>query len=389
MGRPESVDAGFFEGGPPRQLQRALGVAAPHKSQVVHAALLAAMVVWLPLPVLSAIQGLVLGENKMAAVMVDFTSYARYLIATPLFILIERFTLKRLGETASHFVKAGLVPDSERIRFDAIAAQTRRLLDSVWAEALIIVAAYAVVVILFLLFPASEIPAWHRLTDGSFTWAGWWHIGVSVPVSVMLLFAWLWRIFLWWLFLSRVSALELRLIGAHPDRAAGLQFIGASLRTFLPLAFVLSTIVVGAVAERVVHGGTPLLAFKFVIIVLIAVLLFLFVGPVLLFTGKLTEARRRGILEYGALVAAVGHELERKWLVSVERVNETALDVPHFSATTDLYQVASNVYDMKILPLDLRDVIAFAVAVLLPFLPVLIYVMPLNVILPELMKLLL
>jgi hypothetical protein len=70
-------------------------------------------------------------------------------------------------------------------------------------------------------------------------------------------------------------------------------------------------------------------------------------------------------------------------------VNETALDVPHLSVTTDLYQVASNVYEMKTLPLDVQDLVAFAVAVLLPFLAALLYVMTLEVILPELVKLLL
>ena len=49
----------------------------------------------------------------------------------------------------------------------------------------------------------------------------------------------------------------------------------------------------------------------------------------------------------------------------------------------------SNVCQMKTVPIDLQDLIAVVIAVLLPFLPVLLFEVPLNVILPDLVKLLL
>jgi hypothetical protein len=52
-------------------------------------------------------------------------------------------------------------------------------------------------------------------------------------------------------------------------------------------------------------------------------------------------------------------------------------------------KVVSNIYQIKSVPLDLQDLVAVIVAVLLPFVPVLLYEIPLNVILPDLMKLLL
>lgn len=61
----------------------------------------------------------------------------------------------------------------------------------------------------------------------------------------------------------------------------------------------------------------------------------------------------------------------------------------HFSATTDLYQVVANVYEIKSVLVDLKDLIGVVVAALLPFLPVLLFEMPLEMILPDLVKLLL
>ena len=107
------------------------------------------------------------------------------------------------------------------------------------------------------------------------------------------------------------------------------------------------------------------------------VVLLLSAGPLVVFSRRLFQARRRGLFEYGNLAGAVGHQLELKWINRAESINQNALDVPDFSAATDLYQTVSNVYQIKPVPVELRDVIAVVVATLLPFLPVLLYVMPL------------
>jgi hypothetical protein len=138
-----------------------------------------------------------------------------------------------------------------------------------------------------------------------------------------------------------------------------------------------------------VHQGMHLIDFKYIIATVVVVILILFVAPLTVFTREILQARRRGIFEYGALAGAVGRQMERKWLQPGGSLDAGALDVQHFSATTDLYQVVSNVYRIKSVPLDLQDLVAVMVAVLLPFVPVLLYEIPLNVIVPDLMKLLL
>ena len=142
------------------------------------------------------------------------------------------------------------------------------------------------------------------------------------------------------------------------------------------LSFAISTSAAGGVAHRVLYTGTSFFSFKYVIVAVVILSLVLFVGPLLVFGDKLVEARRRGILHYGGLAGAVGHQLEKKWLDYRKNVDEGALDVPHFSATTDLYQVVSNVYQMKAFPIDTQDLIALIVVTLLPFLPALLFEIP-------------
>jgi hypothetical protein len=389
MAESSGVDTGLFHGGPPLRAEKSLGLVEPGRQRGFQRAALVVLVVWAPLFVLAGIQSLVLGENKLSSLLVDFTVHFRFLIAAPLFVFAESFVLPRLGQIVRHFIDAGLVVGADRPRFDAIAEQIRRLLNSILVETVVVVLAYLAAVILLRTFPMEDIPEWHKVGTDGFSWAGWWNVWVSIPISIVLFLGWIWRLFLWGLFLCRVARLDLRLVAAHPDLAGGLQFVGASVRNFVPLGFALSAVVAGGVTERVARMGASLFGFKFVIGALVVVLFLLFVGPVLVFTGKLIEARRKGILEYGGLAGAVGRQLEQQWVRPLKGVDEKALDVQHFSATTDLYQLVSNVYQMKAVPLDLQDLIAMIVMILLPFLPALLIEMPLDEILADLVKVLL
>jgi hypothetical protein len=384
-------DDKLFDGGPPRRLETALRLVKPNKPKTIARAVLISMVAWAPLILLASIQSFTTGQDKLTDLLLDFAVHARYLIAVPLFIMAEPFTLSTLGRTARHFVEADLIRESDRPRFESITASARRLLNSIAVEILVVLLAYCTVIILLSMISVETIPDWHMLTKQhlNFSWAGWWHILVSIPLSLILFFGWLWRLLLWSLLLWRVSRLDLHLVPAHPDLSGGLQFVGSSLRAFPPLSFALGAVVAGGIANRVVHQGMHLIDFKYVIATLVVAILIFFVAPLTVFTREILQTRRRGIFQYGALAGAVGRQMERKWLDRNESADEAALDVQHFSATTDLYQLVSNVYQIKSVPLDLQDLVAVIVAVLLPFVPVLLYEIPLNVIVPDLMKLLL
>jgi hypothetical protein len=83
----------------------------------------------------------------------------------------------------------------------------------------------------------------------------------------------------------------------------------------------------------------------------------------------------------------MGRELERKWLAG-ERVERAPFDAPDFSTTTDLYSIVEKVYDMKLVPLDLKGVLAIVFATLAPFVPVVLVALPFDVIADKLTSLL-
>jgi hypothetical protein len=179
------------------------------------------------------------------------------------------------------------------------------------------------------------------------------------------------------------------LVPSHPDGAAGLKFVGYSLRVFSLLGCALGAVVAGFIANHIIHLGVAPAVYLYLVGGLVVGVVILFSGPLLIFSGKLLQTKRQGIFAYGALATGEGQQFERKWLNRVEDLDENMLEVPDFSATTDLYQVVANVHNMSTIPLDLSNLSPLIAATLLPFVPVALMIVPLDVILQQLVKLLL
>jgi hypothetical protein len=257
-----------------------------------------------------------------------------------------------------------------------------RLRDSTIAEFVVIAAAYALVATL-LVSEHDQLSGWHNPSQHGYSWAGWWHSLVSMPLMNVLLLGWLWRLFLWTRLLARIADMDLLLLPAHPDQAAGLRFVGHSLRAFGILGFAMGSLVAGTVANGVVHDGMTFAHYGYAIAGVVISSIVLFCGPLLLFVPKLLHEWRRGVFQYGALANRFGREFEGKWFDG-RKVGPDALQTQDFSAATDLYQVAGNVYTMHLLPTDLKSIAVLAMATLLPFLPVVLLAIPMDTILATL-----
>jgi hypothetical protein len=375
----------LFGNGPLLRLQqRVLGAGTASPSvrrrplavELWHWAAAVALIGWLPLLLLVALAPAQPGALR--SLLLDFGVHCRSLLAAPILVLAEAISA-RLGEVAQHFTTGGLIAPSDRARFDGALDSTRRLAHSSVADWAAAALAYP---ILFLLFAAGPlIPAWQRSGPGPLecSAAGWWHLLVSAPLLMLLLLGWFWRLLLWVRFLWSVSRLELVLSPAHPDRCAGLRFLGYSLSDFSALGFAFGTIVAGGLANQVVRGAVTLVEYRQDFVALALFVVVLFGAPLLLFSGPLLRTLRRGVYRYGRLAAGVGGQLEQKWLGGGPAPDEHSLEVQDFSAVTDLYQIAGNVYAMRLLVIDLRSIAILLVATVLPLLAVAAASLPLDV----------
>jgi hypothetical protein len=104
---------------------------------------------------------------------------------------------------------------------------------------------------------ALETSTWYAHPGGRWhlTPAGVWYVFVSIPIAQFILLRWYLRLFIWFRFLWQVSRINLNLISTHPDRCAGLAFLGKSAYAFGPILFAQGAMLAGLVASRILYRG--------------------------------------------------------------------------------------------------------------------------------------
>jgi hypothetical protein len=391
MSEPAQPDPGnVFDGGPPLGLQTRLGLVGPEN---LHVALRMAgfvVIAWVPLLVLALAEGRFAEAGPAWSFLSDFGSLTRYLVAGPLLLAAEAACIRELGRISVRF--ASLLSDPRDLPpFVEMLVKLRRWRDAPIAEFAVAVLAFAMSLGAIRGMPMADLPAWHHsLADpGALSMAAWWHAVVSLPLLLMLLLGWLCRLLLWTLFLLKASRFDLNLVAVHPDKSAGLAFIGYSLRAFSLVGMALGAIFAGTIANAAVHGGVPLLNFRYGVGGLAVFVVALFTAPLLTVSLKLAMVWRLGVLRYGELASLLGRHFEREWFDGLQpRRHDDILERGDFSAATDLFQVVDRVHDMSIVPVDLMSIVMLAVATLLPFVPVVLAVVPFQAVLAALTGLL-
>ena len=207
------------------------------------------------------------------------------------------------------------------------------------------------------------------------TLAGGWYFLVSFPIYSFVLLRWVWRLGLWWRLLWRISRLELDLSPAHRDGAAGLGFLSESLLAFGGFAFAATATTAGEVADHVVYEGASPLQYEWEVGSLLVALLVMIAGPLLLFVRKLYEAKDSAVFQYGALASRQIQQVDRKWLSDEPVQGGVGVD---FGAVHQLGNSLTAVRDMSIIPLGKDDVLKLLFVAFLPYVPLLITLVPMD-----------
>src|SRR4051812_10000680 len=356
----------LFECAPPTGIQRLLGLIRPGAASTRERALMVIVLAWIPLVAFSAIDG---GTTTLTAAM----CVARYLIAAPLLVLAESTGGRRLTSFARHFAIGNFVAERDHRRYERILVSTRRLLRLPIVEILAWAGAYA-------------CSGWFLGPVGGHDFGDWsvamrWNALVSLPLLLVLIFGWAWRLVLWCRFLVLVSRLDLRLVASHPDRAAGLGFVGGSLRAFSMVGFALSTIAAGEIARMAIQSHAVSTSYKHFLGGMVVSIVALFTLPIVAVGPALARVRRFAVMDYGELAVDVGRAFEAKWVARRSaKVRAAGLEQPDFSATIDLYGLVSNVHGMRLVPLALSDLVVLVAAAIAPFVPLVLLAVPPEVI---------
>jgi hypothetical protein len=384
----KSTDFSLVLGGPLFQLFRKAHLAGDALELVRQRIIVISLFTWLPLMVLSVLEGQALGGRAAVPFLWDLDIHIKFLIVVPLLIISELVVHQRMRFVVKQFLERNLIPKSAVTRFDAAIASAFRLRNSVLAEVLLIAFVYVVgILIVWRQYTALATATWYAVPTGEglkLSLSGMWYGYVSLPIFQFLLMRWYFRIFIWTRFLWKVSRLSLSLIPTHPDRVGGLGFLSGTVYAFLTLAVAHGGLLAGNIANRIFYLGATLPQFKAEIAILVLFVLWMVLGPLLVFALQLAEAKRKGNREYGTLAARYVREFDAKWLRGGAPADEPLVGSGDIQSLADLGNSFEIVKTMRFVPVTKEAILRLVAATLAPLVPLALTMMPLEELLKKL-----
>ncbi len=378
-------DFSITKGGPLHWLLVRLRHAGDDRKLVLRRALAAVLIGWLPLLLLSLMQGLAWNRQLEIPFLRDLAVNVRFLVAVPILIVAESRIDRRWRTLVLEFLRSELVDEKTLPAFEAVLKRTIRWRDRVLPEALLAFVA----IFLSITFVKTELlmtgtSNWHNLGADTVSAAGRWFSYVSTPIFRFLLLRWLWRMFLWASFLWSASRIGLFLVSTHSDLAAGLGFLSEGQKAFSPIVFAGGAVVAAELGNAIAFQGATLSSVKFLMIAYGVLAIIFLIVPLLVVLPVLLKVKRKGLLEYGAQVTIHNQLFEQKWIQEERPAGETLLGNPDASSLADLGSSFTVVRQMRLVPIDKPTLIALAVSAALPMIPVVLYATPT----PELIRML-
>jgi len=387
--RQNPPDFSLVVGGPLFQLLRRAHLSGDTLELVRRRIVIFLLFAWLPLLVLSALEGQALGGGVRVPFLRDWETHARFLVAIPLLFGAELVVHKRNRFLVKQFLERNLIPASASSQFEAAITSAFRLRNSVLAEVLLVAFVYLVgVPLLWRHYIVLTTATWYAAPTAAgmtLSSTGLWYAYVSMPLFQFLLMRWYFRILIWTRFLWQVSRIELSLIPTHPDRVGGLGFLFNTVDAFTLFAVAHGVMLAGLIANRILYLGARLLDFKIEVAVILTFMLCLVFGPLVVFASQLAKAKRNGSRGYGTLAERYVREFDAKWLRGGAAADERLVGSGDIQSLADIGTSFEVVRTMRVMPVTKEAVLCLAAATLAPVVPLALTMMSLE----ELLKILL
>jgi len=378
----ETQDFSLVLGGPVFQLLRRAHLTDDALMLQRRRIVVISLVAWLPLLVLAALGGRLLGGDVAVPFLMDVDVHVKLLVVIPLLVAAELVVHQRMRPMVSTFRDRGLIPAGAEGRLEAAIDSAYRLRNSVLAEVLLIVFVYVVgVTVVWRHYATLDTATWYATltSDGTrLTLAGAWYGYVSLPLFQFLLCRWYYRLFIWARLLWQVSRIELSLVPTHPDRVGGLGFLAATTHAFIPLLMAHGALLAGNLANQIFHQGASFTQFRLEILLLVIFMMILVVGPLMVFAPQLAKARRTGLREYGTLAQDYVRKFDQKWLRTAGHEGEPLLGSGDIQSLADLGNSFAVIQDMRVVPVTKLAMFQLAAATAAPLVPLVLTLMPLE-----------
>ena len=387
-GAADASDFSLVLGGPLYQLFRRARLSGDGL-ELLHRRMIAIVLfAWLPLVVLTIV------APPPIAIAIPFLRdcdlQARFLVALPLLVWAELIVHQRMGGVARNFLTRGLVAAEDLPRFYAAIASAMRVRNSIAVELGLVVVALTIGQWSWRTQVALSSSTWYAVVDSNgwrLTPAGYWYAYVAIPTFQFILVRWYLRIAIWAWFLWKTSRLHLHLLATHPDRCGGLAFLGKCTYALGPILFAQGTLLSGLIANAVLYEGADLLSFKTEAVGLIGLFVIVVLGPLLVFSGQMIQAKHKALGDYGLFATGYVRAFEERWIRGKGEGAEL-LGTGDIQSLADLAGSFDVIREMRVVPFNWQDVTRLAATTAAPLAPLALIVMPLDQLLGHALRIL-
>ena len=368
------------------RLQRQLGLAPARGLGVVRRAVFFALLTWLPLAAWALYAGRAVPGGVDEPLLMHFGVHVRFLLAVPALILGDAVAHRMSTTLIPYFLTSGVVPLAQRGAFVRVLGGVVRLRDRAlpWVLIVVVVAAWTILQPAAVGSEAEHEAKWASTGGaGGLGFGGWWLLYVSRPIFGALLVAWLWRLALVFVLLKRIARLDLSIVPTHPDGAGGLGFVKDLPKAFSLLAFATSAVVASRLAHDVIYHSLTLQSLKVVLTAFVVLVVAICVAPLLALAGPLAAAKRRALLEYGALIGQHGRLVRQRWILGEAPADDALLQAVEIGPVADTLAIYEAVGRMKTVPFGKSTLVAIAVPTLVPIVVLLSTQVPIKEVLKK------
>lgn len=352
------------------RLQRRVGLIPSDGLGIVRRAVFYSLLAWLPIAIWAGSTGRILPGTEGETLLQHFGIHVRFLIALPILIIGEGMAHQLSRTLIPYFQTSGLIANDQQQAFRNVVLGIVHLRNSTLPWVVM-----AAIIFSWFLFepPFDKIHElnWANIGEASrfdLGFGGWWMVYVARPIFMIFLYVWLWRIVLLFILLKRIAALDLSIVPTHPDRAGGLGFLEKIPLIFSLFAFAVSAVLASRWAHDVIYHGIHVQSLKLEAGVFLMVLILLCLSPLMVFIPKLAEAKRRALLEYGALVGKHGRLVRRRWILKEPIDDDPLLDAPEIGPVADALSLYEAVANMRATPIGKSALLAIALPAAIPLL---------------------
>lgn len=383
-------DFSLAVGGPIHSFLVRLGLVEPPVSRVARRILAATLLAWLPLFVLTAVNGrLMSGVN--VPFLRDVEVQARFLIVLALLIAAEVTVHRGIRLMVFQFVDRQIITTGLLPKFEGCIESASRLRNSAIVElglVAIVIGAGSVWWKEVLALPTDTWYATSPTRGSTILPAGYWYVFVSIPLIQFIAIRWYFRILVWTRLLWQLSRLNLNLVPSHPDGCCGLGFLGLIPYVLAPFLLAHSVLLAGYLADRILYEGAKLTNQRVEIVAMAAFIYLLALGPLCVFAPHLLRQRHHGLHAYGPLASELNIGFEKKWMAGQRPRDEALVGTPDISSLADYSTIFSIVKKVRPFPFGREAIVAVAVMIALPLLPLTLTMFSLRQLVRALLKVL-